>query len=127
MSCFCRNHWFCLDRDSTSDGSITTSSPWEGQIVTGVLGIVTAVGRQTFIFQDDTGDGDDTTSDALVVFTGGSTTTPSVSVGDLVNVSGTMAEYTPEMTPDGALSSITGHWLSTTQIGNNPGVYLGTR
>jgi predicted extracellular nuclease len=86
--------------------------------VTEVHGIVTAVlDSQTFIFQDAKGDGDNSTSDALVVFTGiggSSSTTTSVSVGDLVSVSGTVAEYTP--------SSSTGQWLSTTQIGNNPTV-----
>jgi hypothetical protein len=77
-----------------------------------VLGIVTAVGSNTFFIQDTTGDDDDTTSDALVVFTG--STTPSVSVGDLVSVSGTVTEFTP-----GGNSTRN---LSTTQIGNNPTV-----
>jgi predicted extracellular nuclease len=89
-----------------------TVSPFVRQTVTGVMGIVTAVGSTTFFIQDVTGDDDDTTSDALVVFTGGST--PSVSVGDLVSVSGTVAEFTP-----GGNSTRN---LSTTQIGNNPTV-----
>jgi hypothetical protein len=88
-----------------------TVSSFVGQTVTGVMGIVTAVGSTTFFIQDATGDGDDTTSDALVVFTG---TAPSVSVGDLVSVSGTVTEFTP-----GGASSRN---LSTTQIGNNPTV-----
>jgi uncharacterized protein len=77
--------------------------------VTGVMGIVTAVGSNSFYVQDATGDDDDTTSDALVVFTG--RTTPAVAVGDLVSVTGTVSEFTPG-------GNLTGN-LSTTQINSS--------
>lgn len=78
-----------------------------GQIVTGVSGIVTAVSSNRFFLQDPTGDGDDATSDAIVVFTG---STPTVSVGDLVSASGTVAEFTP--------GNAANRNLSTKQISN---------
>lgn len=47
--------------------------------------IVTAVDSNLFYCQDSTGDGDDATSDAFTVFTGGA---PTVTVGDLVELTG---------------------------------------
>jgi uncharacterized protein len=91
-----------------------TASPLVDQSVTGVRGIVTAVGNKTFYVQDPNGDGDDTTSDAIVVYTGG--VTFKVSVGDLVSVSGTVTEFTP-----GGKSTKN---LSVTQIRNNPSVTI---
>jgi predicted extracellular nuclease len=57
-----------------------------------VEGIVTAkFGSSAVYIQDVNGDGDDATSDAVLVY--GSN---SVSVGDLVKVTGTVTEYTPD-------------------------------
>lgn len=76
-------------------------------------GIVTAVDSNGFYLQDATGDGDAATSDALFVFTGGA---PLVTVGDAIEVEGTVSEFTP-----GGVS--TGN-LSTTQLSGNPVITL---
>ena len=55
-------------------------------------GIVTAVARDGFYFQDPIGDGDERTSDGMFVFT---KKAPRVSVGDEVQVTGTLIEYIP--------------------------------
>lgn len=68
-------------------------------------GIVTAVDSNGFYLQDATGDGNIATSDALFVFTGGN---PGVAVGDELDVTGTVSEFTP-----GGVSTRN---LSTTQI-----------
>ncbi|MGQ7846362.1 lamin tail domain-containing protein [Granulosicoccus sp. 3-233] len=82
------------------------SSPLEGQNVI-TDGVVTAVDSNGFFLQDAHGDGDDTTSDALFVFTGSA---PTVSMGDAVTVEGTVGEFFPGGTSSGN--------LSTTQISN---------
>jgi len=76
-------------------------------------GIVTAVDSNGFYLQDPTGDGDAATSDALFVFTG---STPLVSVGDAIEVEGTVSEFTP-----GGASTRN---LSTTQISGSPVITL---
>ena len=58
-------------------------------------GIVTAVDSNGFYLQDPTGDGNDATSDAIFVFT---SSTPTVTVGDEVEVTGTVAEFFPGTT-----------------------------
>ncbi|MEA5597414.1 Ig-like domain-containing protein [Rivularia sp. UHCC 0363] len=68
-------------------------------------GIVTAVDTNGFYLQDATGDGNNATSDAIFVFT---RSAPTVTVGDALQVSGTVSEFFP-----GGKS--TGN-LSTTQI-----------
>lgn len=88
------------------------TSPLVGQAVTGVVGIVTAVDSNLFYLQDPTGDSNDATSDALVVFT---SSTPTVSVGDRVSVSGIVSEFTP--------GGVATRNLSTTQI-SNPAVTI---
>ena len=55
-------------------------------------GIVTAVARNGFYFQDPTGDGDERTSDGMFVYT---KKAPKVSVGDEVQVTGLVIEYIP--------------------------------
>lgn len=74
-------------------------------------GIVTAVDSNGFYLQDATGDDKDATSDAIFVFTN---STPTVVVGDDVEVSGTVSEFTPGGTSTGN--------LSTTQISGSPTV-----
>ncbi len=64
-------------------------SPKENQLVA-TSGVVTAVGAKGFFMQDPTGDGDPSTSDGLYVYTGAA---PSVAVGNVVNVSGTVKEF----------------------------------
>lgn len=56
------------------------------------MGIVTAVAGDGFYVQDATGDGDDTTSDGVFVFTGGA---PGVLAGDEVSIVGTVTEFVP--------------------------------
>jgi uncharacterized protein len=93
----------CLSRKFCSSG---LTSPLLGQSVSGVLGIVTAVGSDLFYMQEpDGGDGNPSTSDDIVVLT---STIPEVQVGTLVTVSGTVSESTPGGTET--------RDLSTTQI-----------
>jgi endonuclease/exonuclease/phosphatase family metal-dependent hydrolase len=71
----------------------TRISPYAGQQVTDVAGVVTAVrgyGSRGFWIQDPEGDGDPATSEGVFVFT---SSTPTVSVGDEVLVSGRVGEY----------------------------------
>ncbi|MBW4481493.1 MAG: endonuclease/exonuclease/phosphatase family protein [Tildeniella torsiva UHER 1998/13D] len=80
------------------------SSTLVGQTVS-TMGIVTAVDSNGFYLQDALGDGDIATSDAIFVFTGSA---PTVAVGDGLNVTGTVSEFTP-----GGVSTRN---LSTTQL-----------
>ncbi len=72
-------------------------SPFAGQAVSGVEGVVTAIvstgSSRGFYMQDPRvgGDGNLATSDGIFVFTGG--VTPSVSVGQLVVVGGNVTEF----------------------------------
>ncbi|MFB8237964.1 lamin tail domain-containing protein [Kitasatospora purpeofusca] len=68
------------------------TSPLAGQQVTGVPGVVTAVGPSGYWFQDPQPDADPATSEALYVYTAGA---PGVAVGDSVQVGGTVSEYRP--------------------------------
>ena len=86
------------------------TSPLVGQSVT-TTGIVTAVDSNGFYLQDPTGDNKDATSDGIFVFTDAN---PTVTVGDDVEVSGTVNEFTPGRPDDGN--------LSTTQISGSPRV-----
>ena len=70
-------------------------------------GIVTAVDSNGFYMQDAVGDGDIATSDAIFVFTG---SVPAVTIGDEVDVTGTVSEFYPGGQGSGN--------LSTTQLGN---------
>ncbi|CAA9241069.1 MAG: putative large secreted protein [uncultured Corynebacteriales bacterium] len=67
-------------------------SPRAGVKVAEVPGVVTAVSRTGFWFEDPTPDADPATSDGLLVFT---RTTPTVAVGDAVTVTGTVTEFRP--------------------------------
>ncbi|MGG6241551.1 endonuclease/exonuclease/phosphatase family protein [Nodosilinea sp. AN01ver1] len=84
------------------------SSALVGQTVL-TTGIVTAVDSNGFYLQDAVGDGNIATSDAIFVFTGSA---PTVAVGDGLEVTGTVSEFTP-----GGVSTRN---LSTTQISGNP-------
>ena len=69
-----------------------TASTFEGQTVRLIDDVVTALGTNGFFIQTptDRSDGDVDTSDGIFVFTGGA---PSVSVGDLVDVTGNVDEF----------------------------------
>lgn len=64
-------------------------SPLVGQTVT-TSGIVTKINNNGFFMQDETGDGLTQTSDGILVYTGA---TPTVSVGQLVQLTGVVAEF----------------------------------
>ncbi len=83
------------DTLSISGDTVTTS------------GVVTAVDSNGFYLQDPDGDGDDATSDALFVFTGGD---PTVAVGDLIEITATVSEFFPGDTDT--------RNLPTTQLGS---------
>ncbi len=70
-------------------------------------GIVTAVDSNGFYVQDPNGDGDAATSDGIFVFTA---STPNVAVGDAVEITGDVSEFTPGGTAT--------RNLSTTQLSN---------
>ncbi len=92
------------------------TSPLLGQQVE-TSGIVTAVDSNGFYLQDATGDGDIATSDAIFVFTGSS---PSVTVGDEAEVTGTVGEFFPGGAGTGNLSTtqISGPTVSVLSIRN---------
>ncbi len=90
----------------------TFLSPYEGQVVTGVPGIVTAVSSagssRGFWFQDPNGSPDPRSSAGLFVYTGSKTA--SVAVGDSVLVSGTVDDYYPDAPPSKSVD------LSSTEL-----------
>ncbi len=90
----------------------TFLSPYEGQVVTGVPGIVTAVSSagssRGFWFQDPQGSPDPSSSAGLFVYSGSKT--PSVAVGDSVLVTGTVEDYYPDAAPSASVD------LSTTEL-----------
>ncbi|MEJ0038572.1 MAG: lamin tail domain-containing protein [Gammaproteobacteria bacterium] len=81
-------------------------SPFNGQSVNGVPGIVTAVKSNGFYLQDPSPDANEATSEGIFVFTSGA---PTVSVGDSVKVTGTVSEFRP-----GGSDGLTN--LTTTEI-----------
>ncbi|NEA49050.1 endonuclease/exonuclease/phosphatase family protein [Streptomyces sp. SID10815] len=74
----------------------TRTSPYAGQKVTDVAGIVTGVrgygSSKGFWMQDPSPDADPATSEGVFVFT---SSAPKVAVGDSVTVTGTVSEYVP--------------------------------
>lgn len=93
------------------------TSPLDGQSVT-TGGIVTAVDSNGFYLQVSTGDGDNATSDGIFVFT---SSAPEVSIGDELEVAGTVSEFTPGGTDTGNLSitQISSPEIGTLSTGNN--------
>lgn len=87
------------------------TSPLTGRTVS-TQGVVSAVNNNGFFMQDETGDGDDSTSDGIFVFTGSA---PTVSAGDRVRVSATVIEYAV-----GTGSDALAHPL--TELGGTPAV-----
>ncbi|MFW5713626.1 MAG: endonuclease/exonuclease/phosphatase family protein [Brevefilum sp.] len=84
-------------------------SPFEGQSVSGVEGVVTVISSDGFYMQSMAPDDDLATSEGIFVFTD---TIPTVDIGDAVQVDGRVTE----MTPGGGYGN-----LSRTQI-NHPEV-----
>lgn len=67
-------------------------SPLQSQVVSNVTGIVTAKTTSGFFMQDPSPDTNPATSEGIFVFT---SSAPTVSVGDLVRVGGTVSEFRP--------------------------------
>ncbi|MEU9337517.1 endonuclease/exonuclease/phosphatase family protein [Streptomyces sp. NPDC048290] len=98
----------------------TRTSPYVGQQVTGVTGIVTGVrgyGSRGFWIQDPNPDADPATSEGVFVFT---SSVPRVAVGDAVTVSGTVTEYVPGGASSGnqSLTEITRPTVTVDSSGN---------
>lgn len=96
----------------------TRVSPSDGQAVTGVPGIVTAVrttGSKGFWIQDTAPDADPRTGEGVFVYTG--STAPAVAVGDSVLVSGTVDEYYPSATTQ-SITEITSPRTTVLSSGN---------
>jgi len=90
------------------------TSPYAGQNVSGVNGIVTAKRSNGFYMQDPSPDTDVATSEGIFVFTSSAPT--GVNVGDAVRVGGRVTEFRP-----GGSSSTN---LTTTEIGSAPTVTI---
>ncbi|MGV9356396.1 endonuclease/exonuclease/phosphatase family protein [Streptomyces misionensis] len=99
----------------------TRLSPYAGQKVADVPGIVTATrtygSSKGFWLQDPTPDDDPATSEGIFVFT---SSTPKVAVGDAVTVSGTVSEYVPggAATGNQSLTEISKPTVTTVSTGN---------
>ncbi|MGW1598094.1 endonuclease/exonuclease/phosphatase family protein [Streptomyces sp. NPDC002343] len=99
----------------------TRISPYAGQKVTDVPGIVTATraygSSRGFWLQDAAPDDDPATSEGVFVFT---SSTPKVAVGDAVTVTGTVSEYVPGGASSGnqSLTEITKPQVTTVSTGN---------
>ncbi|MEU6086188.1 endonuclease/exonuclease/phosphatase family protein [Streptomyces sp. NPDC047085] len=99
----------------------TRISPFAGQKVTDVPGIVTATrtygSSKGFWIQDPTPDDNPATSEGVFVFT---SSTPKVAVGDSVKVTGTVSEYVPGGASSGnqSLTEITKPTVTTVSTGN---------
>ncbi|WP_189942866.1 endonuclease/exonuclease/phosphatase family protein [Streptomyces aurantiogriseus] len=99
----------------------TRTSPYAGQQVTDVTGIVTGVrtygSSRGFWIQDPKPDADPATSEGVFVFT---SSTPKVAVGDAVTVSGTVSEFVPGGTSSGnqALTEIVRPTVTVVSSGN---------
>ncbi|MFJ8331339.1 endonuclease/exonuclease/phosphatase family protein [Streptomyces sp. NPDC094437] len=99
----------------------TRTSPYAGQQVSGVPGIVTGVrtygSSKGFWFQDPNPDKNPATSEGVFVFT---SSAPKVAVGDSVTVTGTVSEYVPGGTSSGnqSVTEITKPTVTTVSTGN---------
>ncbi|MCX4998980.1 endonuclease/exonuclease/phosphatase [Streptomyces longwoodensis] len=99
----------------------TRTSPYAGQKVTDVAGIVTGVrtygSSKGFWIQDPNPDDDPATSEGVFVFTN---STPKVAVGDSVTVSGTVSEFVPGGTASGnqSVTEITKPTVTVLSSGN---------
>ncbi|PWI19150.1 endonuclease/exonuclease/phosphatase [Streptomyces sp. Act143] len=100
----------------------TRISPYAGQKVADVSGIVTGIrtygSSKGFWIQDPDADDNPATSEGVFVFT--SSTPKGVAVGDLVRVSGTVSEYVPGGTSSGnqSITEITKPTTTVVSSGN---------
>ncbi|MFH8341204.1 endonuclease/exonuclease/phosphatase family protein [Streptomyces sp. AM6-12] len=99
----------------------TRLSPYAGQKVSDVPGIVTATraygSSKGFWFQDATPDDNPATSEGIFVYT---SSAPKVAVGDSVTVTGTVSEYVPGGAASGeqSVTEITKPTVTTVSTGN---------
>lgn len=70
-------------------------SPYNGQGVQDIQGIVTAIASNGFYLQDPLHDNNDATSEGIFVFTTNAAILGARSIGEAVMVSGTVSEYRP--------------------------------
>jgi Ca2+-binding RTX toxin-like protein len=84
-----------VDFDNLPEDTLSIS----GETVT-TTGVVTAIDTNGFYLQDPVGDGDVATSDAIFVFT---SSDPDVTVGDSLELTGTVSEFFPGSTDTGNL------------------------
>ncbi|MBO9559561.1 MAG: tandem-95 repeat protein [Caulobacter sp.] len=99
-------------------------SAYDGQTVS-TQGVVTAIdttGSRGFWIQDPNGDGNDATSDAIFVFTNA---IPTVHVGDLVKVTGTVDEYNGGVATNLTITEITAPTISVIGTGTVAATVLG--
>lgn len=99
-------------------------SAYDGQTVS-TQGVVTAIdttGSRGFWIQDTAGDGDDATSDAIFVFTNA---IPTVQIGDLVQVTGTIDEYNGGVATNLTITEITAPTISVIGTGTVASTVLG--
>ncbi|MEV5436182.1 endonuclease/exonuclease/phosphatase family protein [Streptomyces sp. NPDC052682] len=100
----------------------TRISPYAGQKVTDVTGVVTGIrtygSSRGFWIQDTAPDADPATSEGVFVFTG--STPKGVAVGDAVKVTGTVSEFVPGGTSSGnqSLTEITKPTVTVVSSGN---------
>ncbi|MEU3843978.1 endonuclease/exonuclease/phosphatase family protein [Streptomyces sp. NPDC028635] len=100
----------------------TRTSPYAGQKVTDVAGIITGIrtygSSKGFWIQDPDADDNPATSEGVFVFT--SSTPKGVTVGDAVKVSGTVSEYVPGGTSSGnqSVTEITKPAVTVVSSGN---------
>ena len=87
-------------------------SPYSGQTVSGVEGVVTWERSSSFYMQDPTPDSSDATSEGILVF--GSGLGALVNVGDLVRVGGTVLEFRPG--GSGGLTNLTTTEITTPSL-----------
>jgi uncharacterized protein len=97
----------------------THISPKNGQNVSGVHGIITAVSSNGYWMQDPNPDADPATSEGIFVFT---SSRPTVAVGDLVSVSARVQEFRPGGATNGNLTTteLSGTPTTTVLSSGNP-------
>jgi predicted extracellular nuclease/Ca2+-binding RTX toxin-like protein len=91
-------------------------SPFNGQTVNNVQGIVTAVASNGFYLQDPIADNDLRTSEGIFIFTNAA---PTVAVGDSIQVSGRVTEFRPGNNPNNlTITQITTPTITPLSSGN---------
>lgn len=101
-------------------------SPYDGQLVSGVPGVVTARSSNGFWMQDPAPDTDPATSEGIFVFTGGAPPAAAV-VGNAVTVGGRVQEFRAGCFPSCSPSASAFDNLSTTEIVTPTVAAAGTR